>query len=190
MKDIDLRVKLDAAKAARDRLKKLLDERQQIEARKEADRKREEEALRALVSKWRNVPKAGRDAYNSVKRIQARIEIGVNQAQYAEVVGQVWAEVKGFVDSPGGKEFGELTYVLLMVMEEYRSAAKFFHEELIVQTSWHAASVILQDADELMSTDLNEKVLAQRVSCIRSQMESKAKREPSRRERVNATESE
>lgn len=206
VQDIVLQRKLEAAQSTRDKMKTRVDEIRETEAGKEVERERtekarreaerqsrekektEEEVRKAIVAKWRNVPKAARDALNAVKKVEARTEVGVNRVQYAEVVGQAWADVKLFAESPEGKEYAELTWILLDVMGTYKEALDDFVAEnpleagrpgaamvdelqkSLVSYKWTLSASKLKLADMLLDPKWNDAELVVNVLFIRGKM--------------------
>ncbi|HUY35988.1 MAG TPA: hypothetical protein VMV69_24835 [Pirellulales bacterium] len=152
--------------------KRAKDEAAEIEARREKEKKERQAAAHARVKAYADVPKSARDALNAVKRIEARTEVGVAYVKYSEAVGESWADVKIFVESPEGKQLSELSDVLRSAISAYKSAMDSWRWKLdarsddeksvwehSLQTSWKHASEYIELADKLLAPDSCETAL-------------------------------
>ena len=116
---------------------------------------------------YHNPPPSGRSALNVLKKVQARIEVGINYADYSTVVGEGWGEVKVFAESPEGKTVPDFSDMLVSAMAKYKLALDVWrsvidaHEfiparafrEVMRQECWQAAGRRLKVAESLISGD-------------------------------------
>lgn len=146
------------------------------EARRLSSQKEQAETKRRkqAVSVYRNVPQSARSALNVVKKVEARTEIGINYRDYSTVVGEAWAEVKVFIESPNGKSLPELTVLLTKAIADYKSALDVWrskiefpslasaheHElETLQQLCWRRAGIRLRLAESLLDPEKTTKTL-------------------------------
>jgi hypothetical protein len=103
-----------------------------MEARRVAEeqRKAEEKRRSVAVSIYRNPPESARSALNAVKRVEARTEVGINYRDYSALVGDAWADVKIFIESPDGKRLQEFSSLLAKAMDEYRLALEIWNDKI------------------------------------------------------------
>ena len=101
-----------------------------------------------------------------MKKVEARTEIGIAYRDYSTVVGEAWADVKVFAESPEGKKLSEFSHLLVSTIDKYRLALEVwkgkldsdagFDKELsdiILQSCWGAAGKRLKAAEALISGD-------------------------------------
>jgi hypothetical protein len=132
----------------------------------DAERKAEEKRIKESAVAYRELPSGGRSALNAGKTVQARIEVGIAFPKYSEVVGEEWAKVKIFAESPEGEKVREFSALLVSAMYKYKLAmdvwngqfdgAAPFDEELsdrIVRDCWKIADLRLTAAEALLSKD-------------------------------------
>ncbi len=89
----------------------------------------EEKRLKELIAAYRNAPQSARNALNAVKKVEARTEVGINYKDYSTVVGEAWADVKIFTESPDGKKLPEFSFLLVSAMGKYRLTLDTLHED-------------------------------------------------------------
>jgi hypothetical protein len=136
-----------------------------------AEEKRRKEAVQA----YRNVPQSARNAANTVKRLEARTEVGINYADYSRAVGEAWGEVKVFVESPEGKAVPDFSLLLTNAIADYKTAITAWHWKIewssldrgvsdalgeLQQLCWERAGKRLQIAEALLDPEKTEKALA------------------------------
>jgi len=134
----------------------------------EEERKAEEERLKAAALAYRKAPESARTALNVLKKLEARTEVGINYADYSRGVGEAWAEVKIFVESPEARQLPAYNFLLVSATDKYKLAldawrGKFepepnlrYHDALsdaVLQECWRAASRRLEAAQTLISED-------------------------------------
>jgi hypothetical protein len=73
------------------------------------------------LATYRNAPQSARNALNAVKKVEARIEVGVNYNEYSTAVGEAWGDVKIFAESPDGKSLPEFNLLLTKAIADYKS---------------------------------------------------------------------
>ena len=164
----------EEARRAAEEKKRLAEEAAKERAAKEAQRiaeekeKAEEERLKAAALAYRKAPESARTALNVLKKLEARTEVGINYADYSRGVGEAWAEVKIFVESPEAPQLPEFNFLLVSATEKYKLGldawrGKFepernlrYHDALsdvVLQECWRAASRRLEAAQSLISED-------------------------------------
>ena len=65
---------------------------------------------------------SAKDAFKELKRIEAKVEVGITYQKYREALGDANVELKLFLESPAAKEVSELSVALTSAMEKYRDA--------------------------------------------------------------------
>jgi len=129
-------------------------------------------------SAYRNLPQSARDALNAVKKLEARTEIGINYRDYSTIVGEVWGDVKLFIDSPEGKSVTEFSDLLASAVSKYKLALDLwqgklddtFDDELgdiVLQECWRAAGQRVDAAEALASGDSIKSALS-RAAILRN----------------------
>lgn len=101
---------------------------------------------------------AARSALKEVKKVQARTEVGVNFIKYSEVAGDMWVEVKPYLDSADGRYECEFNSRLRSACEYYREAniewSKSIREgdgsTIPAQTLWLLASAQIEKAEKAL----------------------------------------
>lgn len=91
-------------------------------AQEEARRAEEEKRIKEAIAAYRNVPQSARNALNAVKKVEARTEVSISYKDYPTVVGEAWADVKIFTESPEGKKLPEFSFLLVSAMGKYKFA--------------------------------------------------------------------
>lgn len=79
-----------------------------------------------LADRYANIPEEAEDAYKSLKRLEARTEIGVNYHDYNRVIGDTFPDVKLFLESREAKNLPELAFVLANAMDCYREVDRLW----------------------------------------------------------------
>ena len=165
-----------AAEAEKARLAE--EERKKVEEAEAARKLQAEEQSKAArrkeaASAYQNLPPSAREALNMIKRIDARVEIGINYADYSSIVGEAWAEVKLFIESPEGQKLPEYCMLLAKAVDDYKLAldiwrAKIEHNALyadnndvdaLQQLCWLQAGLWIGLAESLLSGNDIGKVL-------------------------------
>jgi hypothetical protein len=72
----------------------------------------------------REVPASAKDAIAALKKFQGRIEIGIQKKDYKPCLGEVWGQVRIFVDSPDGRRLKEAAALMVEVCTEYQAAER------------------------------------------------------------------
>lgn len=67
-------------------------------------------------------------AYDSLERLEAKIETGLTKIQYIKAVGNTWADVKPFVESKDAKRHAEVAECFILAMDDYRYAGEKWDE--------------------------------------------------------------
>jgi hypothetical protein len=96
------------------------------EEKKRAEDQRRKEAAAA----YRNPSQSARNALNAVKKVEARTEVGLPYKDYSTVVGEGWADVKVFTESPEGKKLPEFSFLLVSAMGKYKLALDVWRDEI------------------------------------------------------------
>ena len=152
------------------------------ESQRIAEEKRlaEEKRRKDAVSVYRNAPPSARNALNAVKKVEARAEFGVNFEKYSTLVGEAWADVKIFVESPDGKKLPEFSFLLVSAMGKYKLALDIWHEKIqehlefgmqepsstLLQQCWGVAHRRIDMAESLIS---GENIAAELSRALRLQ---------------------
>jgi hypothetical protein len=144
-----------------------------LESQKVAEEKRraEEKRLKKVVAAYSNSPQSARNALNAVKKVEARTEVGINYKDYSTVVGEAWAEVKLFAESPEGKKLPAFSFLLVSAMGKYKLTLAVLQEDekrvqrhhnftevrlisnSLLQQCWGAAHRRIDMADLLLTTE-------------------------------------
>jgi len=113
------------------------------------------------------IPEGARKAYEALKKLQAKTEVGINKVNYGRELGEVWYVVKKFLDSEDAKGHPRLSRELAHAMECFKlangawkdmiqlrdsSRGKRAAEELL-KGYWRFASDDLSRAERLMKND-------------------------------------
>ena len=125
----------------------------------EKQRPEEEDRKAAIRAKCRNAPLSAKSALNALKRLQARVEVGVNYSNYSEAVGSTWGEVKIFIESQEGKELSDLNVHFTTAINLYKKAREEWQRKIegglgmdsIMQKDWKEADDHIKDADMLLN---------------------------------------
>jgi chemotaxis protein histidine kinase CheA len=141
----------------------------------EEKRRREDQRRKDAVSVYRNAPQSARNALNVVKKVGARIEVGINYANYSSVVGEAWGDVKIFVESPEGKALPDFSDLLVKAVADYKSALNVWQDKInypslasgatrleldvLMQRCWQRAGKRTQMAEALLDPELTENTL-------------------------------
>lgn len=177
------RERLEAEERERARLAAVEHDRQRMEeeakrtAQKreaEARRRAEKDRIASVVRRYGDASQSPRDALNALKRLEARTEVGINYQQYMEALGQAWADVKVFVESPDGKALPEFSDLLTRAADFYRYALQIWQAKIgsssgildrtrdrYMQDCWARASERLGQAEALLDPARTESVLAE-----------------------------
>jgi hypothetical protein len=139
------------------------DEAQRV---RESKRRADEYRRKQAAALYRNVPNSARNALNAVKKVEARIEIGVSFGDYASVVGDAWFEVKIFIESPDGKKVPEFSMLLTKAVSDYKLALEIWQNkikhstlyggvdvEMLQQTCWAQAGEWITLAESLLEDE-------------------------------------
>jgi hypothetical protein len=79
-----------------------------------------------LGDRYANIPVEAREAYKSLKRLEAKTEIGINYADYSRTIGDTFPDVKLFLESRESRNLPELTFVLGNAMDCYREVNRLW----------------------------------------------------------------
>lgn len=151
---------------------------QEVERQRAADEARKlEEAIRLAKDDrrreagraYRNAPHSARVALNALKKVEARTEVGVIYADYSKVVGEMWGDVKIFIESPDGKKLPEFNIILAKAAADYKLALdiwsariqttnpyfKFYRPEVeaLQQRCWLRASIRIRLGQSLLDNE-------------------------------------
>ncbi len=149
-----------------------MEAKKQLEAERLAEETRKLEAIKVYTSP----PAVARSALNAIKKLNARTEVGINYRDYGTVVGETWAEVKVFADSPEGKQLKEFSELLVTIVDKYRLALDVWKDkfdsvksdevfsEILLQECWRAAGVRLKVAEGLLGGDQLETHLSSAIA--------------------------
>ena len=96
----------------------------EVEIQKEAQRREQR------VAAYRDVPRSARDALNALKRIEAKIEVGLTFRDYTTVIGDGWADVKIFIESDDGGRLVEFSGLLTNAIGHYKLALDIWNNEI------------------------------------------------------------
>ena len=122
---------------------------------------------------YRNAPESARMTLNVLKKVEARTEVGITFADYSTVVGQAWAEVKIFIESPAGKSLPEFSVLLTRAVADFKLALDIWQKrirwptlygdrtdvEAIQQFCWMRAGTRIKLAESLLDVKKTEKAL-------------------------------
>ncbi len=144
----------------RERARQLAEEE---EAKRVDEEQRRLETVRKQARKYEEASSAARNALNALKRVEARTEVGINYSQYSDVLGEAWAEVKIFIESPEGKKLWELSAELEQGVSEYKTALSAWGKkieskygalyEFDIQLSWRKGSQHVERAEALLNPE-------------------------------------
>lgn len=122
------------------------------EEKRIASAKEEAESREALRKKYRNVDPSAKSALNSLKKLQAFTEVGVNKVRYSEALGVAWGDVKIFVESAEAQtEYSELAALLRQAINQYKDASEDWGTASLLQYHWKSASVTVSKIDDLLN---------------------------------------
>jgi hypothetical protein len=156
--------------AKEEQLKQAAEESQRLaEENRLAEQKRRKEAGAA----YRNAPESARVALNAVKKLAARVEVGVNYADYSSVVGGTWGDVKIFIESADGKKLSDFTMLLTRAIADYKLALEIWRDKIrysslyekrsdvdvLQQACWMQADACIELAEGLLDGDDKAKAL-------------------------------
>jgi len=122
-----------------DELRKLVEDKQK------ADEKRRNEA----VSIYRKAPQSARNAINALKKVEARLEVGINFRDYSTVVGESWADVKIFIESSDGKKLPEFNMLLRTAVQDYKLAHDIWNSKIEYSILYGRESNVRDEVDSL-----------------------------------------
>jgi hypothetical protein len=164
----------EEAKRAEEERLRIADREQRMKEEQEAKRiaeqemKEREKRKKEAAARYLNPPQSARTALNAIKKLQARTEIGINLRDYSTIVGETYAEVKVFCDSPDGESIQEFSSMLLSAIDKYKMGMDLwkgkieitsdvrYHEsgsELVLQECWSAAGKRISVAEQLLKKD-------------------------------------
>jgi hypothetical protein len=146
----------------------------EAEAARIAEKKRQERMLNI----YRNPPAAARAALNAMKKLDARIEVGINYTNYSEVVGESWGEVRIFVESPEGKEIPEFSQLMELMIDNHKKALDIWRSQvnddapkalvtIYRNLCWQVSSTQLKIAERLISPDVKLESISEAVNSIK-----------------------
>ncbi len=147
------------------------EEAQRIAAEKR--RKEAAEIIEEIDRRYRRAPPSARNALNALKRVEARVEVGVTYNDYLKIVGESWGDVKIFIESPEGKSLPELNAILGKAVADYKLAMDIWQSrvrystlygdrtdvELLQQRCWLRASEWITLSESLLDPDQTERAL-------------------------------
>jgi hypothetical protein len=139
--------------------------RAEEEARKAA--RAEEKRRKEAVAMYSNPPQSARTALNALKKIGARLDVGINYREYSTLVGDSWAEVKIFIDSSDGRKLAEFSRLLVKASDDYKLAHDIWHNTIEYprlygdradverhrQKCWRQAQKFIDFADSLLDVE-------------------------------------
>jgi hypothetical protein len=156
------RVAAEARKAEEQERRELADKHnREVAARKE----------RALA--YRHTPESARKALNVLKKVDARMDVGINYVSYGAVIGEAWGEVKIFVESEEGKKLEEFCNMLRAAVADYKLAHDIWADKIkyprvfgdsadvdaLMQKCWTKARRCLETAEAMLMADKAEEAL-------------------------------
>jgi chemotaxis protein histidine kinase CheA len=162
--------RVEAAEAAAAKAQAEAEERKEEKAR----RQKEADARRDRVLVYRSVPDSARAPLNALKKLQAKVEIGINILNYRTSVGDAWGELKIYAESDDGKKFREFSASLVLAIEDYKLALDAWNSELqypsvyrhseddindLRQKCWSQASKYIGLAEALLNQEKAESAL-------------------------------
>jgi hypothetical protein len=142
----------------------------------EDERRAEQERREEAATIYRNAPPSARVALNAVKKIAARVEVGVNYGDYSSVVGDTWGDVKIFIESSEGKKLPDFAMLLTKAIADYKLALDIWRDKIkfptlyekkqsdvdaLQQLCWVQADACIELAESLLESD--DKVKAMEV---------------------------
>jgi hypothetical protein len=145
--------------------KQRIAEQEERRQKAEADRKLAEAAaeqrrreLKEKAAKYKNASPQARSALNALKRIEARTEVGVNYANYSQVLGEQYAEIKIFLESPEGQQMPLFSSRISEAIEEYKKAKDNWQKSIevriepgiLLQMPWLRASKAIKAAEAVL----------------------------------------
>jgi hypothetical protein len=164
----------EARRAAEEKQRVVEEENRKKEALKvqkvaEEKRRAEEKRLKEVIAAYPNAPQSARNALNAVKKVEARTEVGINYKDYSTVVGEAWADVKIFTESPEGKKLPAFSFLLVSAMGKHKLALDVWHHSVrmveaglrgdetlysdVRQKYWGAAHRRIDMAESLITRD-------------------------------------
>lgn len=72
-----------------------------------------------IGERYANIPDDAADIVKRLKKLEARLEIGINFVDYQQAIAELYPEVKVFVESAETKDMPELRFVLTNAMDCY-----------------------------------------------------------------------
>ena len=155
------------------------EDRRIAEERRQAEERRRKDA----VAIYRNAPQSAQSALNAVKKLEARVEVGVNYADYSRAVGEAWGDVKIFIESADGKSVPEFSLLLTKAIEDYKLASdiwqnkiqwpSLYGDRLDVETHqqacWTRAGTWIKLAESLLDVEKTESDLKAFAAAIKNE---------------------
>jgi len=158
------RVANEKAKRAAEEKQRIAEEQEQKQ-RAEAERKLAEEKaekrkqeLKEMAAKYRNASPQARAALNALKKIEARTEIGVSYANYSQVLGEQYGEIKIFLESPEGQQMPLFSSSIADAIKQYKDAMEGWKTRIElrmdpgerIQIPWSEASKAIKKAEDVL----------------------------------------
>ncbi|MGD0091441.1 MAG: ankyrin repeat domain-containing protein [Planctomycetota bacterium] len=112
----------------------------------------------------KGVPESAKTALTALKKLQAKIEAGINFDRYSETVGETLYEVKEFTTSADAKGFEALSSAIADAMADFQRASDMWNQKIQrgdslqgevddarMKQSWRKASSHIMDAAALIA---------------------------------------
>lgn len=157
----DLQLKMDAVyPEIQEEIERIeAENRKEAEDRLEAENERkriqaEKNTREQLRKKYRNISQEAKDAVNSLKKLEAYTEVGVNKINYQDALAIAWGNVKVFVESADARSnYPELSLLLTEAIQSYKDAADAWDadDKSLLQTHWNLGSIKIKKIDYLVN---------------------------------------
>ena len=89
---------------------------------------------------------SARDVYKSFKKLESKIEVGINYMDYSSALGDINYEVKEFLDSREAKSKPKLADSIKMVLTHYMNAKRVWEDKSL--TSYYQFGEIERSVDK------------------------------------------
>jgi hypothetical protein len=142
--------------------------------RKDADRRQQQAAQRRERARvYRSVPESATTALKVLKKVDARMEVGMNYSAYGDIVGEAWADLKIFSETEDGKKLPEFTALLIRSIANYKLALDIWGNKIrftslygnrpdvegLQQRCWAQAGKCIRQAESLLNPEKAEAAL-------------------------------
>ena len=97
--------------------------------------------------KYNSAPTTLKTTLTSLKKLQAKIEVGITQSKYSDAIGDSWGDVKVFIESADGEKYKEFSALCKQSIDWHETALacwKLYNERFSEHASHPEMRKILQ----------------------------------------------